>query len=102
MNLSIRKACQEDATGISAIITNAIRQTNAKDYPADFIERLTENFSPERVAERLRFLVEMDKRPGIGIANPIPSDPKKIRGIQTFIKQKLHRHMLTSRDCSTG
>ena len=31
----------------------AIQETNAKDYPAQFIAEVVANFSPERVAERL-------------------------------------------------
>ena len=54
MTLSIRDARLEDAIAISALIIAAIRETNAKDYPASFIEKLPEHFAPEHVANRIR------------------------------------------------
>ncbi len=53
MTLSIREARPEDAIAISALIIAAIRETNAKDYPASFIEKLPELFSPEHIANRI-------------------------------------------------
>jgi len=53
MTASIREARPEDAVAISALIISAIKETNAKDYPASFIEKLTENFSPEQIASRM-------------------------------------------------
>ncbi|MDP3846649.1 MAG: GNAT family N-acetyltransferase [Pseudomonas sp.] len=53
MIISIREARPEDAVEISALIIAAIKETNAKDYPASFIEKLPENFSPEQIASRM-------------------------------------------------
>jgi len=53
MTISIRKAQQYDAKEISAVIINAIKETNAKDYPVSFIEKLPEQFSPEQIANRI-------------------------------------------------
>jgi GNAT superfamily N-acetyltransferase len=53
MTASIREARPEDAVAISALIISAIKETNAKDYPASFIEKLPENFSPEQIASRM-------------------------------------------------
>ncbi|WP_339516405.1 GNAT family N-acetyltransferase [Pseudomonas sp. RL_15y_Pfl2_60] len=53
MALVLRKARQGDATAISALIISAIKQTNAKDYPAELIESLPEHFSAEQVAMRM-------------------------------------------------
>ncbi|WP_417662048.1 hypothetical protein [Pseudomonas sp.] len=43
MALLIRKAQQDDASAISSVIITAIKQTNAKDYPAELIESLPEH-----------------------------------------------------------
>lgn len=53
MTISIRKARLEDAAAISTLIIAAIKETNASDYPASFIEKLPENFSPERIVSRM-------------------------------------------------
>jgi len=53
MTISIREARPEDAVAISDLIIAAIKETNAKDYPASFIEKLLENFSPEQIASRM-------------------------------------------------
>jgi GNAT superfamily N-acetyltransferase len=37
------------AEGISAVILDSLRTTNAKDYTPDIIERIAQNFSPLRV-----------------------------------------------------
>lgn len=53
MAFLIRKAQQDDASAISEVIISAIKQTNAKDYPPEFIAALPEHFSPAQVASRL-------------------------------------------------
>ena len=53
MTIFIREARPEDALAISALIIAAIKETNAKDYPASFIEKLPENFSPEQITSRM-------------------------------------------------
>jgi N-acetylglutamate synthase-like GNAT family acetyltransferase len=53
MTISIRKARPEDAAAISTLIIAAIKETNAQDYPASFIEKLPENFSPEQIISRM-------------------------------------------------
>src|SRR3546814_4897379 len=39
MDAHIRLATIEDAQAISNVVTSALRQSNAKDYPADVIDR---------------------------------------------------------------
>lgn len=46
MELEIRSASVAHAEGISAVIVEALRTTNAKDYTPDDIERIARNFSP--------------------------------------------------------
>lgn len=48
-SLEICSARAEHAEGVSAVILDSIRTTNAKDYTPDIIERLVRNFSPIRV-----------------------------------------------------
>jgi GNAT superfamily N-acetyltransferase len=50
---SIRRATAADAAAISAVVLQALEQTNAKDYPPDVIAEVAANFSPERVAARM-------------------------------------------------
>ncbi|MCQ6259615.1 GNAT family N-acetyltransferase [Pseudomonas sp. Q11] len=60
MDAHIRLATIEDAQAISNVVTSALRQSNAKDYPADVIARVEQNFSPlaiERLMARRRVYV---------------------------------------------
>ncbi|NUS20776.1 MAG: GNAT family N-acetyltransferase [Mesorhizobium sp.] len=52
MELDIRRATAGDAEAVSRVIVAALRQTNAKDYAADIIARVEQNFSPSAM---LRF-----------------------------------------------
>jgi N-acetylglutamate synthase-like GNAT family acetyltransferase len=49
MECTIRPALANDADGISAIILRALRETNAKDYADEIIERIAHSFSPDAV-----------------------------------------------------
>lgn len=52
-NLEICSATASHAQGISAVIVESLRATNARDYPPDIIERVARNFSPARIQELL-------------------------------------------------
>ena len=47
--LEICSATVAHAEGISAVILDSLRTTNAKDYASDIIESIARNFSPLRV-----------------------------------------------------
>jgi GNAT superfamily N-acetyltransferase len=49
----IRRALPPDAQEISRVIVRALHETNRRDYPGHVITAIAENFSPERVAEKL-------------------------------------------------
>jgi GNAT superfamily N-acetyltransferase len=49
----IRCALPPDAEEISRVIVRALRETNGRDYPAHVITAIAENFSPQRVREKL-------------------------------------------------
>jgi GNAT superfamily N-acetyltransferase len=49
MELEICSATAAHVDGISAVIIESLRTTNAKDYAPDIIERIAQNFSPPRV-----------------------------------------------------
>jgi N-acetylglutamate synthase-like GNAT family acetyltransferase len=51
MQCTIRPALEDDADGISAVILRALRETNAKDYANDIIERVERSFSPSAVLQ---------------------------------------------------
>jgi N-acetylglutamate synthase-like GNAT family acetyltransferase len=48
-DLEICSAAEVHVEGISAVILDSLRTTNAKDYDPDIIERIAQNFSPPRV-----------------------------------------------------
>jgi GNAT superfamily N-acetyltransferase len=52
-NLEICSARATHVRGISAVIVEALRATNARDYAPDIIERVAGNFSPARIQELL-------------------------------------------------
>lgn len=53
MSIHIRPARADDAEAISAVILAALRETNARDYSRDIIERVEQSFGPAAVAELL-------------------------------------------------
>jgi N-acetylglutamate synthase-like GNAT family acetyltransferase len=48
---TIRHAREDDAHEISAVILSALRETNAKDYTREIIERIEHSFGPSSVVE---------------------------------------------------
>ncbi|GGC94177.1 GNAT family N-acetyltransferase [Chelatococcus reniformis] len=51
MEYSVRYARHEDAAGISRVIIDALRTTNAKDYSEAIIRRVEQSFSPAAVLD---------------------------------------------------
>ena len=51
MECTIRLALEDDADEISAVILRALRETNAKDYANEIIERVERSFNPRAVRE---------------------------------------------------
>lgn len=51
MDCTIRPALSDDAADISAVILRALRETNAKDYTDEIIERIERSFSPDAIRE---------------------------------------------------
>ena len=51
MECTIRHAREDDAHEISAVILSALRETNAKDYTREIIERIEHSFGPSSVVE---------------------------------------------------
>ena len=51
MECTVRPALERDADEISAVILRALRETNAKDYTNEIIERVERSFSPPAVRE---------------------------------------------------
>lgn len=49
MECTIRPALEDDADEISAVILRTLRETNAKDYTREIIERIECSFSPSAV-----------------------------------------------------
>ncbi|MES0195032.1 hypothetical protein [Mesorhizobium sp. M0011] len=54
LELTIRRANDDDAEAVSRVILAALRQTNAKDYSQDIIARVEQSFSPSAVLALLR------------------------------------------------
>jgi len=51
MECTVRPARADDADEISAVILHTLRETNAKDYAREIIERVEHSFSPSAVLE---------------------------------------------------
>ena len=51
MECTIRPALEDDADEISAVILRTLRETNAKDYAREIIERIEHSFSPSAVLQ---------------------------------------------------
>ncbi|UVK41701.1 GNAT family N-acetyltransferase [Mesorhizobium sp. AR10] len=54
MELTIRRANEDDAEAVSRVILAALRETNAKDYSQDIIARVEKSFSPSAVLALMR------------------------------------------------
>jgi len=66
MDCTIRPALEDDADEISAVILRALRETNARDYADEIIERVERSFSTSAVREligkRAVFVAAIDGR----------------------------------------
>jgi N-acetylglutamate synthase-like GNAT family acetyltransferase len=66
MEFAIRPARDEDADAISAVVIRTLRETNAKQYTKEIIERIERSFSPNAVlallGKRTVFVAVMDRR----------------------------------------
>lgn len=66
MECTIRSALENDADEISAVILRALRETNAKDYTDEIIERVERSFSPgavrQLVGKRTVFVAAIGRR----------------------------------------
>lgn len=51
MECTIRPAVEDDADDISGVILRALRETSAKDYTNEIIERIERSFSPDAVRQ---------------------------------------------------
>jgi len=52
MSIEVRRATAEDAEAVREIVLRALREVNARDYPASVIDRLAATL-PERIAATL-------------------------------------------------
>jgi GNAT superfamily N-acetyltransferase len=66
MECTVRPAQEDDADQISAVILRALRETNAKDYTAEIIEKVERSFSPgavlQLIGERTVFVATIGDR----------------------------------------
>lgn len=66
MNNQIRLAISDDATDISRVIIQSLRQSNALDYPPDVITQVEKSFSADSIrtllSQRQVFVATIDKR----------------------------------------
>jgi GNAT superfamily N-acetyltransferase len=70
--IEIRPATVDDAEAICRVAIRALRETNARDYAPDVIERLAAGFSPPRIAALIAsrpFYVSIADGAIIGTAN---------------------------------
>jgi|HubBroStandDraft_6_1064221.scaffolds.fasta_scaffold391830_2 GNAT superfamily N-acetyltransferase len=77
----IRRALPPDAEEISRVIVRALHETNRRDYPAHVIAAVAENFSPERVAEKLATRRAYVAIVGGAVVGTASLDGRVIRGV---------------------
>ena len=67
--VKVRRFREGDAEAVSALIAETLRTTNAKDYPAEYIEQTVAALSPKQIAaraERTHFYVACAGRTPVG------------------------------------
>lgn len=65
----IRRFEKEDAEAVSALIARTLRETNSRDYTAEYIENDVRVLSPEKLIERaswMHFYVVLDGEKPVG------------------------------------
>ena len=66
MNNQIRLATPDDATAVSQVIIQSLRQSNAPDYPPDVITQVEKSFSADAIrallSQRQVFVATLDQR----------------------------------------
>ncbi|ROM55246.1 GNAT family N-acetyltransferase [Pseudomonas rhodesiae] len=81
MSTVVRLAQPDDAEGISRVILAALYGSNAQDYPADVIERVASNFTPDAVRELLKRRVVLVAVQGRVIVGTAALDAKVVRSV---------------------
>ncbi len=81
MSTVVRLAQPDDAEGISRVILAALYGSNAQDYPADVIERVASNFTPDAVRELLKRRVVPVAVQGRVIVGAAALDAKVVRSV---------------------
>lgn len=100
--LSIRVAHPDEASAISELIIAAVLKTNAKDYPAEVIEEVVANFTPDRVAALLNtrqvFVATKEGKiigtaslDGAMIRSVFVSPDNQQHGVGTYLMQHLEK-----------
>ncbi|MFZ4964054.1 GNAT family N-acetyltransferase [Pseudomonas sp. Mn2068] len=81
MPCSIRLARDEDAEAISQVIIQALRQSNAADYPAQVIARVELNFGPQDVRSLLGMRTVLVAQAGERIVGTASLDGEVVRTV---------------------
>ncbi len=88
-NIHLQVASAHHAEGIGKVVRDAIRRVNAKDYPADEITRLVNNFSTDSVVEMLKQRVTI-----VAMADGVVVGTGALQGSEiksVFVSPDLHR-----------
>ncbi len=79
--ISIRSALPSDCDAISQLIARSVRETNADDYPAEILQQVVDNFTPDRIrtliSERQMF-VALDQDRIIGTVGLVEGVVKSV------------------------
>ncbi|WP_245460031.1 hypothetical protein [Mesorhizobium sp. M1B.F.Ca.ET.045.04.1.1] len=54
LELTVRRASDDEADAVSRVIVAALRETNARDYAPDIIARVEQSFSPSAMLQFFR------------------------------------------------
>ncbi|KPA91125.1 MULTISPECIES: GNAT family N-acetyltransferase [Pseudomonas] len=81
MVYSIRLARDEDAEAISQVIIQALRESNAADYPAAVIDRVEQRFGPQDVRSLLGIRSMLVAQQGERIIGTASLDGEVVRSV---------------------
>lgn len=79
MECTIRLALEDDADDISGVILRALRETNAKDYTTEIIERIERSFGPGAVRQLIGKRTVFVAAIGTRIVGTAPGAPQSWR-----------------------
>lgn len=93
----VRAATADDASAVSHVIVQALRQSNAKDYPPEVIQRIEASFEPSalvKLFERRQVFVAVQDHRIVGTASLEGHTVRTVFVAPHVQKQGVGRHLM--------